>query len=41
MIADHVTGQPARIAVPVLIDVLTTYAGVRRTPNGNNGSSEW
>jgi hypothetical protein len=25
MIADHVTGQPARIAVPVLIDVLTAY----------------
>jgi hypothetical protein len=25
MIAYHVTGQPARIAVPVLIDVLTAY----------------
>jgi hypothetical protein len=25
MMADHVTGQPARIAVPVLIDVLTAY----------------
>jgi hypothetical protein len=25
MIADHVTGQPTRIAVPVLIDVLTAY----------------
>jgi hypothetical protein len=24
-IADHVTGQPTRIAVPVLIDVLTAY----------------
>jgi hypothetical protein len=25
MIADHVTGQPARIAVPVLIDMLAVY----------------
>jgi hypothetical protein len=23
--ADHITGQPTRIAVPVLIDVLTAY----------------
>jgi hypothetical protein len=25
MIADHVTGQPTRIVVPVLIDVLTVF----------------
>jgi hypothetical protein len=27
MIADHVTGQPAHIAVPTLIDMLAVYLG--------------
>jgi hypothetical protein len=27
MIADHVTGQPAHIATPTLIDVLAVYLG--------------